>query len=293
MNNAHAMSASFESRKNSQASLITAVFATALGLLMFLWSWKIAEIIPTPPDEGVLVELNIPEEPEPPVRSIGGGGGGNDVEAPEKAGIAKASPPDPGTEKDAKDVEDDPTEKESPPILRPDKPKPNAPTINENKAPVKTPPKIDPAPPAPARPKATMGRTMTGSGQGGGVATTYDKAGGAGTGYGVGKGSGTGGGEGNGTGGGRGNGVGPQVTKGDRSIVGGYNFTGDLDKATIYVDVKVSPDGVGEFLQFARGSSSQSSAYRTEIIRYLRQMKFSRSDHESTVTVRFNFKVNG
>jgi len=140
-----------------------------------------------------------------------------------------------------------------------------------------------------------LGKTTTGNGQGGGVATTYDRAGGqtAPGGYGVGKGPGTGGNEGNGTGGGRGNGVGPQVTKGDRSIVGGYNFTGDLDKATIYVDVKVSPDGVGEFLQFARGSSSQSSAYRSEIIRYLRQMKFSRSDHESTITVRFNFKVNG
>jgi hypothetical protein len=293
MNNAHAMSASFEARKNSQATLITAVFATALGLLMFLWSWKIAEIIPTPPDEGVLVELNIPEEPEPPVRSIGGGGGGNDVEAPEKAGIAKPSPPDPGTEKDAKDVADDPTEKESPPILRPDKPKPNAPTINENKAPVKTPPKVDPAPPSPPRPKAVLGKTTTGSGQGGGVATTYDRAGGKGTGYGVGNGTGTGGGEGNGTGGGRGNGVGPQVTKGDRSIIGSYNFEGDLDKATIYVDIKVSPDGVGEFLQFARGSSSQNSSYRTAIVQYLRRMRFNKSDHESTVTVRFNFRVNG
>ena len=293
MNNAHAMSASFEARKNSQATMITVAFAALLGMLMFLWSWKIAEIIPTVPDEGVLVELNIPEEPEPPVRSIGGGGGGNDVEAPEKAGIAKASPPDPGTEKDAKDVEDDPTEKESHPILKPAKPKPNAPTINENKAPVKTPPKVDPAPPSPPRPKATMGRTMTGTGQGGGVATTYDKAGGAGTGYGVGKGPGTGGGEGNGTGGGRGNGVGPMVTKGDRSIVGSYNFEGDLDKATIYVDIKVSPDGVGEFVQFARGSSSQNSSYRTAIVQYLRRMRFNKSDHESTVTVRFNFRVNG
>jgi hypothetical protein len=294
MNNAHTMSATFEARKNSQATLITVVFATLLGLLMFLWSWKIAEIIPIPPDQGILVELNIPEEPEPPVRSSGGGGGGNLVEAPEKAGIAKESPPEPGTKDDAKDVAEDPTEKESPPILKPDIPKPNAPKINENKSPVKTPPKVDPLPPAPPKPKAVLGKTTTGNGNGGGVATTYDRAGGAGpNGYGVGKGPGTGGNEGNGSGGGRGNGVGPQVTKGDRSIVGSYNFEGDLDKATIYVEIKVSPDGVGEFLQFARGSSSQNSAYRTAIVQYLRRMRFNRSNHESTVTVRFNFKVNG
>jgi hypothetical protein len=288
------MSASFEARKNSQATLITVVFATLMALLMFLWSWKIAEIIPDPPDEGILVELNIPDEPPPPpVRNVGGGGGGNDVEAPEKAGTAKPSPPDPGTEKDAKDVAEDPTEKESPPILKPDKPKPNAPTINENKAPVKTPPKVEPLPPAPPRPKATLGRTTTGSGQGGGVATTYDKSGGAGTGYGVGKGPGTGGGQGNGTGGGRGNGVGPQVMSGGRSIVGSYSFEGELDKATIYVEIKVSPDGIGQFLNFARGSSSTNSSYRTAIVSYLRRMKFNRTDHESTVVVRFNFRVNG
>jgi hypothetical protein len=287
------MAASFEARKNSQATLITVVFATLLGLLMFLWSWKIVELIPTPPDQGIMVELNIPEEPEPPVRSSGGGGGGNQVEAPEKAGIAKESPPNPGTKEDAKDIEEDPKEVESPPILKPDNPKPNAPKINENKAPVKTPPKVDPLPPAPPRPKATLGKTTMGNGPGGGVATTYDRPGGAGTGSGVGRGPGSGGGTGTGSGGGRGGGVGPQVTKGDRSIVGSYNFEGDLDKATIYVDIKVSPDGVGEFLQFARGSSSQNSSYRTAIVQYLRRMRFNRSDHESTVTVRFNFKVNG
>jgi hypothetical protein len=292
MNNTYAMSASFEARKNSQATMITAGFAAALLLLMFLWTWSV--VIPQPPlpDPGILVELNIPEE-EPVVLKRGGGGGGNPVEAPGPAGIASYSPPAPGTEKDAKDIEDDPTEKSSPPILRPDVPKPTATTINENKSPVKIPPKTDPLPPAPPRPKAVLGKTTTGAGTGGGVATTYDRSGGAGTGNGVGNGPGSGGGTGTGSGGGRGGGVGPQVTKGDRSIVGSYSFQGDLDKATIYADVKVSPDGIGQFVQFARGSSSQNSSYRTAIVEYLRKMKFNRSDHESMVTVRFNFKVNG
>jgi hypothetical protein len=293
MNNAYAMSASFEARKNSQASMITAAFAGLLLLIMFLWSWTIPVLVPEPPDEGVLVELNLPEEPPLPVRTSGGGGGGNPVEASGPAGIAPYSPPAPGTEKEAKDVAEDPTEKESPPILKPDAPNPKATTINENKAPVKVPPKVDPTPPAPPRPKAVLGKTTTGSGTGGGVATTYDRSGGAGTGNGVGTGTGTGGGAGTGSGGGRGGGVGPQVTKGDRSIVGSYSFEGDLDKATIYADIKVSPDGVGQFIQFARGSSSQNSSYRTAIVQYLRRMKFNRSDHESTVTVRFNFRVNG
>jgi len=290
------MSASFESRKNSQATMITAAFAAAMLLLMFLWTITIPSLETIQPaDNSVLVELNLPEDPPlPPVKSAGGGGGGNTVDAPNPAGKAPYTPPDPGTEKDAKDVDDDPKEKESPPIIKPDVPKPDAKTINENKAPIKTPPKKEPAPPAPPQPKAVVGRTLTGNGNGGGVANTYEnKSGGNGNGYGVGRGNGTGGGEGNGAGGGRGNGTGPQVTKGDRSIVGSYSFEGDLDKATIYADIKVSPDGIGQFLQFARGSSSQNSSYKTAIIEYLRKMRFNRSDHESTVTVRFNFRVNG
>jgi hypothetical protein len=251
-----------------------------LVLLLFFWSWTLPLIIPQPPDTGILVELNLPEEPPVPV-TRGGGGGGNPVEASGPAGIAPYSPPVPGTENDAKDVEEDPTEKESPPILKPDVPKPKATTINENKSPVKTPPREDPLPPAPPKPKAVLGKTTTGSGAGGGAATTYDRAGGAGTGLGVGTGAGTGGGAGNGTGGGRGNGVGPQVTRGDRSIVGSYNFEGDLDKATIYADIKVSPDGIGEFVSFARGSTSQSSSYKSAIIQYLRKMKFNKPGIDS------------
>jgi hypothetical protein len=195
---------------------------------------------------------------------------------------------------DAKDIEDDPTET-SPPILKPDKPKPAATKINENKSPVKL-PKPDERPPAPPKPKAVVGKTLTGNGNGGGVASTYDRAGGTGGGNGVGNGSGTGGGSGTGFGGGNGSGTGsgngPKVI-GDRRIISSYAFEGDLDKATIYAEVKVSPDGIGQFIQFARGSSASNSSYRTAIIEYLRKIKFNRSDHESTVTVQFNFRING
>jgi len=301
MNNAYAMSisaSSFEARKNSQASMITAGFAGLLLLLMFMLKWTITAVEPPPVEEGILVELNIPDEPPPIPEKAGnsGGGGGETVEAPGKPGIAQASPPDPGTKDDARDIDEDPKEHTTPAILKPRDPKPNAPKINENKAPIKVPPKVDPTPPAPPKPKAVLGHNTTGQNPNGGneTATQYPKTGGTGTGYtGAGNTKGDGGGDGGGFGGGRGTGSGPYVSKGDRSIIGSYSFEGDLDKAKIYADIRVSPDGTGQFVQFARGSTSQNSAYRTAIEQYLRRMKFNKSDHESTVTVVFNFKVNG
>jgi hypothetical protein len=298
MNNSYAMSANFEAKKNSQATMITAGFAGLLALLMFFWTWTIPAIIPPVQDEGIMVELNLPDEPPIEIKQAGGGGGGgNPVQAIGEKGTAQPAPPQPGTEDDAKDIAEDPLEKESPPILKPDNPKPTATKINENKSVVKTEPKPDPPPPAPPKPKAVLGRTTTGSGTGGGAAEDYARSGGSGTGTGVGNGSGSGGGAGTGSGGGTGSGtgggVGPKVTRGDRRIVSTYSFQGDLARATIYADIKVSPDGVGTFENFARGSSSTSSAYRTAITQYLRNIKFNKSDHESTVTVQFNFRVNG
>ncbi len=289
------MTASFESRKNTQALLVTTGVAGLLLLLMFFLKWGIPAIIPPPVEQGILVELNIPEEEFIPAR--GGGGGGNPVQASGPSGAAPYSPPQPGTQDDSKDIEDDPTEKETPPILRPDNPKPTATKVNENKSTVKTEPKPDPKPAAPPQPKAVLGRTTSGTGSGGGTATDYDRSGGSGSGSGVGTGSGHGGGSGTGSGGGTGagtgTGAGPRVTRGDRRIVSTYNFQGDLDKATIYADIKVSPDGVGQFLNFVKGSTSTSSAYRTAIVQYLRNMRFNKTENESTVTVQFNFRVNG
>lgn len=278
--------------------MITLGFAGLLLLIMFLWSWTIPALVIPPPDNSVLVELNIPDEELPKARVSGGGGGGNPVVAPGAPGAAPASPPVAGTKDDSRDIDEDPKEKVSPAILKPDNPKPTATKVNENKSNVKTEPKPDPIPPAP-KPKTTMpqGRTITGTAQGGNEATTFERTGGTGTGSGIGNGSGTGGGTGTGFGGGNGSGggrgTGPRVVNGDRSVVGSYNFQGDLKKATIYAFVLVTPEGVGTFDGFARGSSETSSEYKNAIISYLRTMKFSKSDHESKVTVQFNFNVKG
>lgn len=289
------MSASFEARKNQQAAAITAAVAGLLVLMMIFLKWAIPTFIQETPRQEMYIDLNLPPEPPPPpARSAeGGGGGGNAVEAPGKPGVAEPSPPNPGTIDDSRDVDDLPADKASTPVLKPDVPKPDAKKVGENKAPV-VPPKTDPKPPAPPRPRHVMtsGQTNRGTSTGGNEATTYQRSGGSqGGGSGVGNGPGSGGNRGGGTGGGVGGGVG--VTRGDRSIIGTYNFQGDLGRATIYADVKVSPNGVGQFIQFARGSTYMTAPYRDAVIRYLRQIKFNKSDKESTVTVRFEFEVSG
>jgi hypothetical protein len=86
--------------------------------------------------------------------------------------------------------------------------------------------------------------------------------------------------------------VGPRVISGNRKVVyRSYNFTGELDKATINAIVKVSPAGVGTFVRMAQGSTSTSAAYSNAIRGYLQSMKFDAADEESMITVQFNFNV--
>jgi hypothetical protein len=295
MNYAFTMSVSPETKKErTEASMITAGFAALMILLMLLWKWPITKIEMVTEEPGIEVELNLPDEPEIKQLADGGGGGGNPVHAAGQAGIAKYVPPQPGTTDDSKDIDDN-NDKAAVKVLKPDVVKPNATKVNENRSVVKAEPKPVVEIPAPKVPKAVLGKTTTGTGKGGG-ADDYEQSGGKGNGYGVGNGNGSGGGTGNGTGGGNGtgsgSGTGPKVTRGDRKIVRYYSFEGDLEKATIYANILVSPEGVGKFVSIAKGSSNSSNAYKEAIIRYLQNIKFDKADHESMLTVQFNFKVN-
>ena len=294
MYNAYAMSASLEARKNTQATMITTGFAGFMILLMFLLKWKLPVFEKNIEEPGIEVQLNLPEEPAA-IAASGGGGGGNPVKASGPAGIAPQSPPQPGTKVDAKDIEDD-NDKTNPAILKPDNPKLTATKINDNHSVVKTTATPVFETPAPPRPKAVLGKTTTGTGNGGGVANDYERSGGNGNGSGVGNGNGTGGNNGNGNGGGNGTGIGPgngpKVTSGDRKIVRYYSFQGDLEKAVVYGNINVSPEGVGKFISIARGSSTSSSAYKEAIMQYLQNIRFDKADHESMVTVQFNFIIN-
>jgi hypothetical protein len=293
MNNTYVMSASLETKKQSQqAAMITAGFAAFLILLMFLWKWKLPVFEKNVEFAGIEVELNLPEEPV--TLANGGGGGGNPVQAIGTAGIAPHVPPAPGDKEDSKDLDEN-NDKESPAITKPTVVKPKATKITNTSVAITTPKPIIETP-APPRPKAVLGKTTTGTGKGGGAADDYDRSGGKGNGYGVGNGNGTGGGTGNGNGGGNGTGSGtgngPKITRGDRKIVRYYSFDGDLDKAVVYANVNVSPDGIGKLINIAKGSSTTSNSYKEAIIQYLQNIKFDKADHESMLTVQFNFRVN-
>lgn len=292
MNNTYIMSASLEAKNRSRAYMITGGFAGLMILLMFLIKWDLSVFVPMAQETGIDVEITLPPEPPEPPQSNNeesGGGGGNPVQAAGPAGIASYTPPT-----TSKEVEED-EDKANPEVTTPKAENVKAPKINENSV-----PKAEPKPvvetPAPKVPKAVLGKTTTGTGRGGGSTDDYERAGGRGNGTGVGSGNGTGGGSGNGNGGGNGNGSGtgsgPKVTRGDRKIVRYYSFEGDLEKAVVYANISVSPDGIGKFISIAKGSSNSNGAYKTAIMQYLQNIKFDKADHESMLTVQFNFRVN-
>ncbi|HVZ57327.1 MAG TPA: hypothetical protein VG870_11755 [Chitinophagaceae bacterium] len=296
MDNALHMTDPFEARKNTQAAMITAAFAGAMLLLMFLLKWPLPTLPVPPHEEGILVDLNIPDEPAGKVLG-GGGGGGNPVQASGEKGTAY-SPPQQGTPQEVKDVETDDKDLSTAPVIKPDHPKPTATKINDNTAVTKAKPKEVIATPAPPRPKAVLGRTLGGTGTGGGVAENYDRSGGSGTGQGVGNGSGTGGGSGSGSGGGNGSGSGtgsgPRRISGNRVVINPKSMdAGENLRGKVLAEIRVSPDGVGTFLRATRGST-YTSGQAIDIIReWLRRNRFNKADEESTVVYEFNFLLGG
>ena len=87
---------------------------------------------------------------------------------------------------------------------------------------------------------------------------------------------------------------GASVTKGNRRIISvrPYKFPGDLERATIFADIRVSPSGVGTFLRFSIGSTSTATTYASAIRGYLPNIKFDGGDDDGIITVRFNFNAD-
>ncbi len=296
MNNVLSMADPFEAKKNTQATLITAGFAAGMIVLMFLLKWQLPVIPILDKDEGILVELNLPDDPPAKVLG-GGGGGGNPVQATGEKGTA-STPPAPGIKEDVKDIEEDETDKATPAILKPDNPKPTATKVNENSSTVKTPPRVVIENPAPVKPKAVLGKTVGGSSTGGGAAEDYDRGGGSGKGSGVGTGNGTGGGTGNGTGGGNGTGSGtgngPRKVSGNRVVINPKSMNaGENLKGKVFAEIKVSADGVGSFLRATRGSTYTSGPAISIIQEWLRRNRFNKTEDESVVVYEFSFLLGG
>lgn len=264
-------SAIFEAEKNRKAFIYTVIICAIILLLAFLIKWPLLNIAPVPVSQDLIeIDLGAAEGPIEP--ELGGGGS--------MAAIPAAKTKQTNEEEDAaqQDASDDVDDKEAAPVIK--NPRPSA---SKN---VATKPVVNPVPKAPVavvkKPAIVMpsGRSNTNT------SGTSDDFG-----NGTGKGTGTGPGTGPGTGGGGGGKGGTSVVKGDRKIVRYYSFTGDLDKATIYAIIKVSPEGRGTFVGFDKNSSSRNQAYANAIRQYLANMQFDKADHESNITVQFNFNV--
>lgn len=183
MNNTIQMSAEFERQKNTKATAYTAGIAGALLLLFILVKWDLPTLPPVPTEE--FIEVNL---------GSGDLGSGNDQPLlpgePAPAVQEAYNPPTPVQSQvsDAKDVEtDDREDNDAPVIKRPAVSKPNATKIDNDNKVVKTTPNPQPiVTQAPPKPKAVLGRTVGGNGNGGNGAETYKP----GTGEGIAGGSG-------------------------------------------------------------------------------------------------------
>ncbi len=287
------MSASFEAEKNRKAFTYTAAIIAALLLLAIFWTWTI--LPPPPPVVQDLIEINLGNlgegfgEVQPLVK-------GEKSPGDEPAEQQKPAPAAADNKPAENEQKDDSKDEDAAPAVKPSKVIPKTTTLpkqpstvtvkNTNPNPV-----VAPAP-KPQKPKiAGYGGPKDGKGNGAtedkGYTYQGNKPGGKGD---AGDPNGKPDSYGN-TPGGKTAGGALRVSKGDRTIVNNYIFMGDLPKATINAVIKVSPDGRGVFVTFDKGSTSSDSRYANAIRGYLPNIQFNKSDHESIVTVPFNFRV--
>jgi len=259
------MQFNFEQQKNIKASIYTTLICFCIVLLFFMLHWNQLPTIITPPQPSYL-EVNL----------------GNS-----ETGIGTTPPT--RKESPAPDIDHNQTSK---PSLKENGVKLNSHTndlqdeaISTQKITKKT--NTIPAQKLP-KPKAIFGKYAGGNGKGGNNQDSYNNA----------KDQGITGGKGDqGVAGGKPNGEvysgmgGPLVTKGDRHITKVYSFTGEVEAATIYAEIEVTPSGNGKFIQIVKGSSSNDLKYKKAITTYLTKIIFNTSDHSSVIVVKFKFEV--
>ncbi len=271
------MSATFELEKNRKAFVYTTIICVAILLILLLVSWKHAPPPPLIVDELIEINLGNDEEGFGEVQPlIKGERSPSSESAQQQSASAVAN-------RQSEEVKtDDAVDNESAPVTKPIKTTTETKTNSTVVTPV----------PKPQKPKiAGYSGPQNGTGNGATEDNGYkyqgNKPGGTGD---AGSPNGKPDSYGN-TPGGRTGGSGLKVSKGDRTIVNNYIFMGDLPRATINAIIKVSPSGRGTFVSFDKGSTSVDSKYAAAIRGYLPNIEFNKSDHESIVTVPFNFRV--
>jgi hypothetical protein len=268
------MSATFEAEKNRKAFIYTAAICGALLLIAFLVSWTHEH---APSNLVVdMIEINLGNnaegygEVQPLIK--GDKSPGEESAEPRQTSVVKTAPAEePKT--------DDLADKESAPVTKPVKT-----TVKVKE----TTPEVKPEP-KPQKPKIAGYSGPKGTGNGATEDNGYKYQGNNPNGKGdAGSPNGKPDSYGNTPGGRSGGSL--RVTKGDRTIVNNYIFMGDLPRATINAVIKVSPSGRGTFVTFDKGSTSAEARYANAIRSYLPNIEFNKSDHESIVTVPFNFR---
>ena len=286
MNNAITMSAEFERQKNTKATAITLGVAGALLLLFIFLKWPLPTVEPIPVQE--FIEIN-----------LGNSDVGSGDDQPMLPGMPAPSeqqaytPPTPvqSTESEVKAVETDDREtNDAPAIKTPVVSKPNATKLDNDNKVVKTTP--NPAPvvtQAPPKPKAVLGRTVGGNGNGGNGADTYRPGTGEGTGNGTGD-QGRVGGSPNGT-----NYSGTPSNFGVRVMnIPAQSFEEEFDNnATVAMEVVADANGKVTSANYtSRGSTGTATARMKEIAKRLAfQLKIGQADGIQKGVVKFNFKV--
>jgi hypothetical protein len=288
MNNHLSMSADFERQKNLQASGITAGIAVAL-LFIFIW-----------------VKFAIPHEEVPPVDeyvevNLGSGdqGFGSDQPLlpgdPAPAQQTSYTPPQPvqSNEEAVKDVSSDENSHDAPPVIKPAVSKPEATKINSESKVVKS-KATNPQPvitQAPPRPRAVLGRTVGGNGNGGNGADSYKPGGNEGIAGGNGD-QGRPGGDPNGR-----NYNGAPRNFGVKVLsITNQTFEDDFNQnAKIAMDIVVNENGKVVSANYQpKGSTGTATEKMKDIARKRAfELKFPTSDEGQKGTVIFNFKVRG
>jgi hypothetical protein len=287
MNNYYTMSAAFDTKKNTQASLITGGFALMMILLMLFLKWKLPEL-PSIIPQAEYIEINL---------GVDDFGSGTDQPmnpgepAPrEEIAYTPASPVNAEVD-NAKDIEEDVTEKEAPKILKPTVIKPEAKEINKENKTVKTTPKpvTVVAPPAP-KPKALANRTLGGSGSGGNGADEYKK----GTGEGITGGAGDQGRPG-------GSPTGTRYTGTPRNLgirvvnMPSASFEDDFNESGV-VALDISVDDNGKLISSSyqpRGSTISNRSQVDIAKRRATQIAYPKYEGGFKQTIKFDFKVKG
>ena len=270
------MSASFETEKNRKAFIYTVIICGTLLLLAFLISWTHQHTQPLIVQD--LIEINLGNNAEgygevQPLVKGEKAPGEQQAEQPKTAAVKTPAVEDVKT--------DDLADKESAKVKAPEK------VTVKVKEP--TPVAVKPEPKSQKPKIAGYGGPKGGTGNGATEDNGYKYQGNNPNGKGdAGDPNGKPDSYGNSPGGRSGGSL--RVTKGDRTIVNNYIFMGDLPKATINAIIKVSPSGRGTFVTFDKGSTSADPKYANAIRGYLPNIEFSKSDHESIVTVPFNFR---